>query len=119
MSPEQWNELGVDALLSMPANVYKSVGCLDCRQTGFRGRSGVYELMAITPSIQSAIGDDPELLKALSGGLQVPTTSIFSRADGVVNWKTCLLRPSAAAEKSKNTSPAMSGLVSIRRYCGR
>lgn len=66
-----------------------------------------------------AVGDDPELLKALSGGLQVPTTSIFSCADGVVNWKTCLLRPSAAAEKSKYTSPAMSGLVSIRRYCGR
>jgi general secretion pathway protein E len=45
----------------MPANVYKAVGCLDCRQTGFRGRSGVYELMAINSSIQSAIGDDPEL----------------------------------------------------------
>jgi pimeloyl-ACP methyl ester carboxylesterase len=66
-----------------------------------------------------AVGDDPELLKALSGDLQVPATSILSRADGVVNWKTCLLRPSAAAEKSKYTSPAMSGLVSIRRYCGR
>lgn len=45
-----------------------------------------------------AVGDDPELLNALSGDLQVPTTSIFSRADGVVNWKTCLLRPSATAE---------------------
>jgi hypothetical protein len=44
------------------------------------------------------VGDDPEFLKALSGDLQVPTTSIFSRADGVVNWKTCLVRPSAAAE---------------------
>src|SRR5580658_2987166 len=61
VSPEQWNELGVDSLLSMPANVYKAVGCLDCRQTGFRGRSGVYELMAVNPAIQSAIGDDPEL----------------------------------------------------------
>jgi general secretion pathway protein E len=61
VSPEQWNELGVDSLLSMPANVYKAVGCLDCRQTGFRGRSGVYELMAVNPTIQSAIGDDPEL----------------------------------------------------------
>src|SRR5580658_8084874 len=61
VSPEQWNELGVDSLLSMPANVYKAVGCLDCRQTGFRGRSGVYELMAVNSSIQSAIGDDPEL----------------------------------------------------------
>jgi pimeloyl-ACP methyl ester carboxylesterase len=44
------------------------------------------------------VGDDPEFLAALSGDLPVPTTSIFSRADGVVNWHTCLLRPSATAE---------------------
>jgi pimeloyl-ACP methyl ester carboxylesterase len=44
------------------------------------------------------VGDDPEFLKALSGDLQVPATSIYSRADGVVNWHTCLVRPSATAE---------------------
>jgi pimeloyl-ACP methyl ester carboxylesterase len=44
------------------------------------------------------VGDDPEFLKAMAGDLPVPTTSIFSRADGVVNWRTCLLRPSNAAE---------------------
>jgi pimeloyl-ACP methyl ester carboxylesterase len=45
-----------------------------------------------------AVGDDSEFLKAIAGDLPVPTTSVFSRADGVVNWRTCLLRPSAAAE---------------------
>jgi pimeloyl-ACP methyl ester carboxylesterase len=45
-----------------------------------------------------AVDDDPELREALSGDLPVPTTSIFSRADGVVNWRTCLLRPSSSAE---------------------
>jgi pimeloyl-ACP methyl ester carboxylesterase len=45
-----------------------------------------------------AVGDDPELREAISGDLPVPTTSIYSRADGVVNWRTCLLRPSATAE---------------------
>jgi pimeloyl-ACP methyl ester carboxylesterase len=44
------------------------------------------------------VGSDPEFLDAVGGDLPVPTTSIFSRADGVVNWHTCLLRPSAAAE---------------------
>jgi pimeloyl-ACP methyl ester carboxylesterase len=44
------------------------------------------------------VGGDPEFLAALAGDLPVPTTSIFSRADGVVNWRTCLLRPSATAE---------------------
>jgi len=44
------------------------------------------------------IGDDPELVDAIAGDLPVPATSVFSRADGVVNWRTCLLRPSATAE---------------------
>jgi general secretion pathway protein E len=27
---------------------YRPVGCLDCRQTGFRGRIGLYELMLLS-----------------------------------------------------------------------
>jgi dienelactone hydrolase len=41
---------------------------------------------------------NPELREALAGDLPVPTTSIYSRADGVVNWQTCRLRPSNTAE---------------------
>lgn len=41
---------------------------------------------------------DPELRKVIAGDLPVPTTSIYSRADGIVNWRTCLLRPSDTAE---------------------
>jgi len=41
---------------------------------------------------------DPELREALAGDLPVPTSSIYSRADGVVNWQTCCLRPSDTAE---------------------
>ena len=28
----------------------------------------------------------------------MPATSIYSRTDGIVNWHTCLLRPSETAE---------------------
>ena len=45
-----------------------------------------------------AVDDDPELREAIAGDLPVPATSIYSRADGVVNWRTCLLRPSMTAE---------------------
>ena len=45
-----------------------------------------------------AAEDNPELRAAISGDLPVPTTSIYSRADGIVNWRTNLLRPSATAE---------------------
>jgi len=41
---------------------------------------------------------DSALRTAISGDLPVPTSSIYSRADGIVNWRTCILRPSATAE---------------------
>lgn len=44
------------------------------------------------------VEDDPELRAAISGDLPVPATSIYSRTDGIVNWRTCLLRPSDTAE---------------------
>jgi pimeloyl-ACP methyl ester carboxylesterase len=44
------------------------------------------------------VGDDSELREAIAGDLVVPATSIYSRTDGVVNWRTCLLRPSETAE---------------------
>jgi len=45
-----------------------------------------------------AVQQDSELRKAIAGDLPVPTTSIYSRTDGIVNWRTCLLRPSDTAE---------------------
>jgi pimeloyl-ACP methyl ester carboxylesterase len=45
-----------------------------------------------------AVEDQSELRKAIAGDLPVPASSIYSRTDGVVNWKTCLLNPSDTAE---------------------
>ncbi len=42
--------------------------------------------------------DFPEIRQAIAGDLPVPATSIFSRTDGIVNWKTTQLRPSPTAE---------------------
>ena len=44
------------------------------------------------------VEDNSELRQAISGDLPVPTTSIYSRTDGIVNRRTCLLRPSETAE---------------------
>jgi hypothetical protein len=42
-----------------------------------------------------------ELRNALAGDLPVPATSIYSRMDGIVNWRTCVLRRSDTAENMK------------------
>ena len=44
------------------------------------------------------VESNSELREAIAGDLPVPTSSIFSRTDGIVNWRTCLLRPSDTAE---------------------
>jgi pimeloyl-ACP methyl ester carboxylesterase len=38
------------------------------------------------------------LSKEVAGDLPVPTSAIYSKADGVVNWRISRLRPSATAE---------------------
>jgi pimeloyl-ACP methyl ester carboxylesterase len=45
-----------------------------------------------------AVDDNPEIRKAIAGDLPVPATSIYSRTDGIVNWRTSLLRASDTAE---------------------
>src|SRR6202165_1900763 len=45
-----------------------------------------------------AVEDNSELRTAIAGDLPVPTTSIYSRTDGIVHWPTCLWRPSDTAE---------------------
>jgi general secretion pathway protein E len=61
MTGAYWNELGVSVGVAMPATVYKAVGCLECRQTGYLGRCGVYELMPLNAPMQTAIAENPDL----------------------------------------------------------
>ena len=45
-----------------PPTIYHAVGCPNCRHTGYSGRSGVYELIAIDDELQAMIHDRaPEL----------------------------------------------------------
>jgi general secretion pathway protein E len=37
---------------------YRPVGCVDCRMTGFRGRMGLYELLASTEAFKEQVTRD-------------------------------------------------------------
>jgi pimeloyl-ACP methyl ester carboxylesterase len=53
----------------------------------------LYELLS-----GEGVDDIPGLREAIAGDLPVPVSSIYSRTDGIVNWRTSLVRPSATAE---------------------
>ena len=44
-----------------PSKMYEPVGCLDCRNTGYKGREGIYEIMIPTGKIRELITDDTNL----------------------------------------------------------
>ena len=47
--------------LPPPAHAYAPKGCLECRNTGFLGRTGIYEMMRITPRLRQMIQPDLDL----------------------------------------------------------
>ena len=40
---------------------YKPMGCVDCRLTGFRGRMGLYELLAVTEAFKDKVSKEPNI----------------------------------------------------------
>jgi len=59
---QAWGELVKPWKVSMPASVCEAQGCLECRNTGYLGRQGVYEIMPLTDSLQELISEDCDLL---------------------------------------------------------
>jgi general secretion pathway protein E len=40
--------------------LYQAVGCVDCRMTGFQGRTGLYELLVVTEPLRALIRPEPD-----------------------------------------------------------
>lgn len=60
-----WKELVRPWKAPGPDMVYKAVGCLECRNTGYLGRQGLYEILPISDGIKQLISDgcEPQLLR--------------------------------------------------------
>ena len=43
-----------------PARACRAVGCVECRDTGYRGRTGVYEMMLMSPRLKALIGSQTD-----------------------------------------------------------
>ena len=61
ITPAQWLELGVSEAIPPLATPHRAVGCLECRQTGYLGRTGVYELMPVTNTLRTEMSKNTDL----------------------------------------------------------
>jgi general secretion pathway protein E len=63
LDPLDWQALIKPWTTSPPDKISHSDGCLECRQTGFIGRIGIYEMMPITDTLKREITDNFDLVK--------------------------------------------------------
>ena len=57
----EWASITHPFKAAKPSSVMKAVGCIDCRNTGYRGRSGIYEMLTITPKLRKLIKPETDL----------------------------------------------------------
>ena len=62
VSDEVWASIGGAWKIPKPATVYRPIGCPECRQTGFRGRTGLYELLTVSENFTNMISDQTDLV---------------------------------------------------------
>jgi general secretion pathway protein E len=60
---QAWEALVAPWKANRPAAIYKPVGCLECRMTGFIGRVGIYETLLCTRGIKEIVGAGADLGK--------------------------------------------------------
>lgn len=58
---DEWTATTRPFKATKPKTAKKAVGCLECRNTGFKGRSGIYEMLTITPKLRKLIKADTDL----------------------------------------------------------
>ena len=56
-----WESLSVEFALPKPASIYRPVGCPECRQTGFLGRTGLYELLTVSQPFSKLITKESDI----------------------------------------------------------
>ena len=55
ISQADWQELVAPWKVQVPSKVYRPTGCLECRNTGYMGRQGLYEILVMSESLKERV----------------------------------------------------------------
>jgi type IV pilus assembly protein PilB len=99
LHPEVLEELGLKENEAKDLVVYEGAGCVECNNTGYKGRQGVYEVMPISTGIRDLILDRAPTSEIKS--LAVQEGMLTLRAHGLIKLRAGL---TTAEEVLKETS---------------
>jgi general secretion pathway protein E len=58
-----WEDFVAPWKAKRPTHIYKPVGCLECRNTGYSGRIGLYEILLLSAEVRKLINAEADLAK--------------------------------------------------------
>ena len=61
MEEDTWRELVKPWSSRLPSRVCEPVGCIECRMTGYLGRTGVYEMLVMTPALRRLVMSETDV----------------------------------------------------------
>lgn len=99
---KQWQQWINPWKMVAPERFYTPVGCLECRNTGYWGRTGIYELFMLTPALKQLVerGADVSLIRK-------QTLKEEMRPLRISGARKVLLGVTTMDEVSRVTPPAM------------
>jgi general secretion pathway protein E len=88
LTHQELARLAAPGRLLQPARPYRAVGCPACRQTGYRGRAALYELMEVSEAVRATLHPQPDLSRlrqqAVKEGLRpLRTSGVLRVAEGM------------------------------------
>ena len=63
ISEADWQELVSPWQIPLPENISVATGCLECRMTGYRGRTGIYEMLPFSEQMQRLVSINTDIGK--------------------------------------------------------
>ncbi|MES2674300.1 MAG: GspE/PulE family protein [Pseudomonadota bacterium] len=63
ISADDWQQLVAPWKVNVPAKIYRPVGCLECRNTGYLGRQGLYEILVLSETLKEKVTSDCNLME--------------------------------------------------------
>jgi general secretion pathway protein E len=91
MDQVAWDELTQPWKMKQPASLHRPAGCAECRDTGYIGRQGIYEVLVMSPEVQNLIQphtDTEQVLRlAMKEGMR---TLRLSGANRVAHGETTI-----------------------------
>ncbi|MFO1388529.1 GspE/PulE family protein [Cellvibrio sp.] len=104
ISADDWQQLVAPWKVNVPAKIYRPVGCLECRNTGYLGRQGLYEILVMSETLKEKVTSDCNIIdmrkQAMKEGMRTLRLSGAQKIAAGLTTLEEVLRVAPPAEKA-------------------